>query len=55
MPEAKILGAKVPLEVIDRLRFESVRSRIPIHTIVTAALETYLPKSIRIVVGKEKA
>lgn len=54
VPESKAIGTSISLELIDRLRFESARSRTPIRKIITAALEAHLPKDIRIVVGKEK-
>ena len=50
---SKSVAVRLPLDVIERLRLESARRNESIQEIVTSALNHELPKSIRIVVGKD--
>ena len=51
--DCKPLGvAGIPLEIHRRLQLESARTGVAINTIVAAALDAHLPKSMRVVIGK---
>ena len=51
--DGKIVGVFLSDDMIKRLRFESARTAQTLRSIVTAALDKRLPKTIKIIVGKE--
>jgi len=50
----KLVGVQLPFDVIKRLQLEAARTGKGMSVITAEALEGALPKSIKIVVGRDK-
>jgi hypothetical protein len=52
--ERKIFATKMRLDLHERLRCESIRSKKSIQSLVEVAVDRFIPRDVRVVVGKPR-